>query len=100
PFFGTSAAAPHAAAIAGLIKSANPSCTQAQIKTALTNTAIDIETVGTDRDAGFGIVMPYPALQSLGVTGKAFLELGAATASESGCNNANSMIEPGEGGTL
>ena len=59
PFFGTSAAAPHAAAIAGLIKSANPSFTQAQIKTALTTTAIDIEAAGTDRDAGFGMIMPY-----------------------------------------
>jgi hypothetical protein len=83
-----------------LLKSANPSFTQAQIKTALTTTAIDIETAGTDRDAGFGIIMPYPALQSLGITGKAFLELGTATAAESGCNNGNLMIEPGEGGTL
>jgi hypothetical protein len=99
PFFGTSAAAPHAAAIAGLIKSANPSFTQAQIKTALTTTAIDIETAGTDRDAGFGIVMPYPALQSLGVTGKAFLELGSATATESCCNS-NGLIERGEGASL
>src|SRR5262249_19527261 len=35
-FFGTSAAAPHAAAIAGLIKSFKPSLTAAQIRTALT----------------------------------------------------------------
>lgn len=99
PFFGTSAAAPHAAAIAALIKSANPSFTQAQIKTALTTTAIDIETAGADRDAGFGIVMPYPAMQSLGVTGKAFLEFGGATATET-CCNANGLIETGDYGTL
>ncbi|MGA9768071.1 MAG: S8 family serine peptidase, partial [Blastocatellia bacterium] len=99
PFFGTSAAAPHAAAIAGLIKSANPSFTQAQIKTALTTTAIDIETAGTDRDAGFGIVMPYPALQSLGVTGKAFLEPGSITATEVCCNS-NGLIERGESASL
>lgn len=99
PFFGTSAAAPHAAAIAALLKSANPSFTQAQIRTALTSTAIDIETAGVDRDAGYGIVMPYPALQSLGVTGRAFVELGSATAVETGLNN-NGLIERGEVGTL
>src|SRR5207253_630121 len=42
-FYGTSAAAPHAAAIAALIRSANPSLTPAEIRTALTSTAIDIE---------------------------------------------------------
>ncbi len=99
PFFGTSAAAPHAAAIAGLIKSANPSFTQAQIKTALTTTALDIEAAGTDRDSGFGTIMPYPALQSLGVTGKAFIEFGSATATET-CCNLNSLIERGEAGSL
>jgi hypothetical protein len=99
PFFGTSAAAPHAAAIAGLIKSANPSFTQAQIKTALTTTALDIEAAGTDRDSGFGTIMPYAALQSLGVTGKAFIEFGSATATET-CCNLNGLIERGEGATL
>jgi hypothetical protein len=99
PFFGTSAAAPHAAAIAALVKSADPSFTQAQIKTALTTSAIDIETAGTDRDAGFGIVMPYLVLQSLGITGKAFLELGSVTATETCCNN-NGLIERGEGASL
>src|SRR5205814_1564676 len=46
PFFGTSAAAPHAGAIAALIKSANPSLTAAQIRTILTSTAVDIESAG------------------------------------------------------
>lgn len=99
PFFGTSAAAPHAAAIAALIKSANPAITQAQMRTALTTTAIDIETAGTDRDAGFGIIMPFAALESIGATGKAFVELGSATAIETGSNN-NGLIERGEVGTL
>lgn len=99
PFFGTSAAAPHAAAIAGLLKATNPNFTPAQIKTALTTTAIDIETIGTDRDSGFGTVMPYAALQILGVTGKAYLEPSNITETET-CCNANGLIEPGEAASL
>jgi hypothetical protein len=57
PFCGTSSAAPHSAAIAGLIKSANLSATNAQITTALLNSALDIEAAGRDRDSGVGIVM-------------------------------------------
>jgi len=67
PFFGTSAAAPHAAAIAGLLKSASPSSTPAQIRAALTGSAIDIEAPGVDRDSGAGIIDTIAALQALGV---------------------------------
>ena len=56
-FFGTSAAAPHAAAIAGLLKAANPSLTPAMVRDALQNTAIDNEAAGIDRDSGYGIIM-------------------------------------------
>jgi len=100
-FYGTSAAAPHAAAIAALLKSANPALTPAQIKTALQSTALDIEAVGIDRDSGAGIVMPFPALQSLGppVVGKAFLERSTVTKTESCCNG-DTFIDPGESGAL
>jgi hypothetical protein len=100
-FYGTSAAAPHAAAIAALIKSAQPTLTQVQLRTALTATAIDIEAPGTDRDSGAGIVMAYPALQSLGppVVGKAFLDVGTVTKSETCCNGDN-FIDPGESGAI
>ena len=54
PFPGTSAAAPHAAAIAALLKSYNPKATPQQIRFALTNSALDIEAPGFDRDAGWG----------------------------------------------
>lgn len=64
-FFGTSAAAPHAAAIAALLKSYNPSLTPAEIRTALTTTALDIEAPGVDRDSGYGIVMADAALRSV-----------------------------------
>lgn len=100
PFFGTSCAAPTAAAIAGLLKSANPSLTPAQIKTALTTTALDIEAAGVDRDAGAGIVMAYPAMQSLAFTGKAFLEFDSATATVTTDGNSNTLVDPGEDATL
>jgi subtilisin family serine protease len=61
-FCGTSAAAPHAAAIAALIKSAFPGLSPAQIRSALTSTALDIETPGWDNISGVGIIMPGPAL--------------------------------------
>ncbi|MFN8357659.1 MAG: S8 family serine peptidase [Spirosomataceae bacterium] len=63
PFYGTSAAAPHAAAIAGLIKSKFPTITPTQMRSILTSSAIDIEDPGTDRDAGAGIIMAYEAIQ-------------------------------------
>jgi uncharacterized repeat protein (TIGR01451 family) len=78
PFYGTSAAAPHAAAIAGLLKSAVPSLTPAQVRTALISSAIDIEAAGVDRDTGAGIVMARAALVAAGATPQAFLTAGAA----------------------
>jgi hypothetical protein len=99
-FFGTSAAAPHAGAIAALLKSANPSLTQTQVRDALQNTAIDNEAPGVDRDSGYGIIMPEAALQFIGATPAAGnVSLGTATVSEVG-GNANGFIEPGERGTV
>ncbi|MEP6919071.1 MAG: proprotein convertase P-domain-containing protein, partial [Acidobacteriota bacterium] len=60
PFFGTSAAAPNAAAIMALFKSQNPGFTQAQLRSLLFSTALDIEAAGVDRDSGVGIVMAKP----------------------------------------
>ena len=64
PFFGTSCAAPHAAAIAALVLSYNPSLTPAQVRTVLTNSCIDIMGTGWDRNSGAGILMAYAALQN------------------------------------
>ena len=68
PVFGTSAAAPHAAAVAALLKSYNAALTTDDVRDILTGTALNIEAVGEDRDSGAGIVMAYPAIQSLGTT--------------------------------
>jgi hypothetical protein len=64
-FYGTSAAAPHAAAIAALIKQVAPSATASQIRTALMNSAIDIHEPGWDRNSGVGIIMADTAVLSL-----------------------------------
>lgn len=82
PFYGTSAAAPHAAAIAALLKSAVPSLTPAQTRTALVSSAIDIELAGVDRDTGAGIVMADAALVAAGATLQAFLDDGTPVPAE------------------
>ncbi len=64
PFFGTSAAAPHAAAIAALLKSFNPTLTPTQVRQVFNNTALDIMGAGVDRDSGVGIIMAFQSLQS------------------------------------
>lgn len=61
-FFGTSAAAPHAAAIAALIKQANPTFTPAQIYQRLESTAKDIGIAGRDDLTGVGLINAYDAI--------------------------------------
>jgi uncharacterized repeat protein (TIGR01451 family) len=78
-FYGTSAAAPHAAAIAGLIKQAFPSMTLAQLRTALTANALDIMTPGPDIGSGVGIIRPYETLVALGAPGVPAVTMGTVT---------------------
>src|SRR5262249_52038004 len=99
PFFGTSAAAPHAAAIAGLVKSALPRLTPAQVTAALVGSALAIEDTGVDEGSGAGIVMAYQALQAAGASAKALLALGTVTPTQV-AGNGNAFIEPGEDWTL
>ena len=61
PFFnGTSCATPYAAGVCGLIKSANPAWTPAQVRDQLVNTATDVVNVesvtGWDMYSGYGMV--------------------------------------------
>ncbi len=66
PFYGTSAAAPHAGAIAAQLLSCQQGLTGAEVKAALKKSCIDIEAAGFDRDSGSGILMALGALQTLG----------------------------------
>ncbi len=61
-FSGTSAAAPHAAAIAALVKQANPNFTPQQIYQRLESTAADIGALGRDDLTGFGLINAYDAV--------------------------------------
>jgi Ca2+-binding RTX toxin-like protein len=61
-FFGTSAAAPHAAAIAVLLKQANPNLTPSQIYDRLESTATDIDSPGVDKKTGYGLINAYDAI--------------------------------------
>jgi uncharacterized repeat protein (TIGR01451 family) len=90
PFFGTSAAAPHAAALAALIKSYNPGLTPDQIRFAITNTALDIEGPGPDRDSGAGIFNPVGALTGIPPP------LPTLISSNLSGGNLNGIIEPNE----
>lgn len=56
PFFGTSASAPHSAAIAALLKELHPSISPGNVLDVFRSTALDIEAPGFDRDSGFGII--------------------------------------------
>ncbi|WP_245757505.1 S8 family serine peptidase [Amycolatopsis xylanica] len=68
PFYGTSAAAPHAAAIAALVLSGNPGLPPAEVRSALINTAVDIEAPGVDNLTGAGVILADKVLQYTGAS--------------------------------
>jgi subtilisin family serine protease len=63
-FFGTSAAAPHAAAVAALMKQANPSLSPQQLRLALAATARPVGTFGPNA-VGAGLVDAYGAVRNV-----------------------------------
>lgn len=61
-FFGTSAAAPHAAAVAALLLNQDSTVTPDDIYSTLQNTAIDMKAAGFDIDSGYGLIQADQAL--------------------------------------
>ncbi|MGF1521144.1 MAG: S8 family serine peptidase [Leptolyngbyaceae cyanobacterium] len=64
-FFGTSAAAPQAAAVAALMLELDPTLTPAAIEQALETTALDMATPGYDRLTGAGLIQADAALAAI-----------------------------------
>ena len=91
PFFGTSAAAPHVAAIAALALSKNPGLSPAQLRGILTSAAIDLAPAGFDFNAGFGLADAFNAVV---FTGGVFVASGRID----GTPGAEIITGPGAGG--
>ena len=68
-FHGTSAAAPHVAGAAALIKSANPSYSREDLWNALVAATVDIGNPGRDNDSGYGKLVLPVLLERLPSTG-------------------------------
>lgn len=64
-FSGTSAAAPHVAAVAALMLQASPSATPRALRIALEQSALDIFTPGYDFVTGHGLVQADAAIETL-----------------------------------
>ena len=96
PFFGTSAAAPHAGAIAALLKAAVPSATAGHLRRALLSGALDVEANRFDRDTGAGVASAMRSLSAIHATPGVFLDLETVTPAPVGSD----AILPGGGGTV
>jgi subtilisin-like proprotein convertase family protein len=97
PFFGTSAAAPHAAAIAGLVLSGNPGIDPAEVREALTSTAIDLGAPGVDPVTGYGVIL---ADRVLGFTGASPQPLAVAETPKVTADDGGDFIDPGDTATV
>jgi hypothetical protein len=64
-FFGTSAAAPHAAGVAALLFQARPAVSPLRVYETVENSAIDMATPGYDNDTGFGLIDALAAVSLL-----------------------------------
>ena len=68
PFFGTSAAAPHIAAVAAQIWGGHPSFSSQNIRNALYNSAVDLGPAGRDTIFGYGKADALEMATSLNIT--------------------------------
>jgi hypothetical protein len=68
-FLGTSAAAPHAAGVAALLRDLDPTLTPDGIYATLQGSALDMKTAGFDYDSGHGLIQADVALALLDTDG-------------------------------
>jgi subtilisin-like proprotein convertase family protein len=99
PFFGTSAAAPHAAAIAGLVLSGNPGAGTADLREAFEATALDLVAPGFDGRTGRGVIRADRVLEHTGATPQPLVRALTPTVTAQG-GDGDTYLEPGESGTL
>ncbi len=62
---GTSMATPHVTGVAALVWSNNPDCSADEVRSALKDTAIDVDVAGRDDKTGYGLVQAKAASDSL-----------------------------------
>ncbi|WP_430782740.1 S8 family serine peptidase [Actinoplanes sp. G11-F43] len=98
-FFGTSAAAPHAAAIAALALSGNPGLTNAEIRAGLTGTALDLTPSGYDARTGNGLIRADLVLRNTGATPQPLVRPGEPAVTPA-TGDGDAYLEPGESGTV
>jgi subtilisin-like proprotein convertase family protein len=99
PFYGTSASAPHAAAIAALALSGNPGLNGDEIRAALTGTALDLTPAGYDNRTGSGVIRADLVLRHTGATPQPLVQAGTPTITPT-TGDGDAYLEPGEQATV